>query len=312
VGYVDHVVIAVPDLDASARRWRDAAGLAFTRGGRHPGGTENCIGLFAGQELYLELITVRDRDSDDFWTRLARDRHGPLTWAIGTDDLDRDVSLLVGAGLLVGPVTAGRRRCPDGTEVSWRSAVVEPETMSWPFLIEWPAAGPARLGVPARPPQAGKLRVDALTVRVPDPEAVARLLTTALKFSPVPTGHLAVTDGDVTTVLEPAEPGREHAGAAHAGAERTGAERTGAERTGAERTGAERTGAERTGAERADAERADAERTGPVHDRPEQAGTERVGPARAGPISLALRGGARSSFTLDGLTISVDRERTAT
>jgi catechol 2,3-dioxygenase-like lactoylglutathione lyase family enzyme len=298
VGYVDHVVIAVPDLDASAQRWQDAAGLAFTRGGMHPGGTANCIGLFAGQELYLELITVRDRDSDNFWTRLARDRHGPLTWAIGTDDLDRDVSLLVGAGLLVGSVTVGRRRCPDGTEVSWRSAVVEPETMCWPFLIEWPAAGPARLGVPAPPPRAGKLRVDMLTVLVPDPEAVARLFTTALKFSPVPSGHLAVTDGDVTIALKPAEPGRAEPERAEAGPGRAEPERAGA-------------GREHAGPERAD-ERAGREHAGPEHDRPEHAGTECFGSARAGPISLALRGGARGSFTLDGLTVSVEPERTAT
>ncbi|HEY7147424.1 MAG TPA: VOC family protein [Streptosporangiaceae bacterium] len=199
MGYVDHVVIAVPDLDAAARCWRDTAGISFQRGGRHPGGTENALAVFAGQDLYLELITVCDPASADPFTQLAGARQGPLTWAAGTDDVDRGIARLAGAGVPAGPARAGRRRCPDGSEVTWRSAIAGPPgTTAWPFLIEWPARGAARLGVA---PTVAGLRVTGLTVAVPDPAAAAGVLAGALGFTRAGPDSLVVADGAVTVTL---------------------------------------------------------------------------------------------------------------
>jgi len=199
VGYVDHVVIAVRDLEAAAQRWRDTAGVSFQRGGLHPGGTENCLGVFSRHELYVELITVRDPASADPFTRLASAHQGPLTWAVGTDDVERDAGLLTGAGLAVGPVRSGSRRCPDGSEVTWRSAIVGPPgTTAWPFLIEWPTHGEVRLGAGAA---VTGLRVTGMTLGVPDPGAAARLLVGALGFTRMPGDDLVVTDGEVKVAL---------------------------------------------------------------------------------------------------------------
>ncbi|HEU5416152.1 MAG TPA: VOC family protein [Streptosporangiaceae bacterium] len=122
-----------------------------------------------------------------------------MTWAVGTDDLDRDAGLLTDAGLAVGPVRSGSRRCPDGSEVTWRSAIVGPPgTTTWPFLIEWPSRGEVRLGVGAT---VTGLRVTGMTLAVPDPGATARQLVGALGFTRVPGDDLVVTDGEVNVAL---------------------------------------------------------------------------------------------------------------
>ena len=58
---IDHLVIAVPDPDASAAVLAAALGVAVTGGGRHElGGTHNRL-AFLG-DTYLELIGVFDRE----------------------------------------------------------------------------------------------------------------------------------------------------------------------------------------------------------------------------------------------------------
>jgi hypothetical protein len=210
MAYLDHLVIAVQDLDDAAARWHEVTGIAFAAGGRHPGGTGNCIGVLRGQEAYLELITLIDRSSTDQWAVLVRDRQGPLSWAIGSDDLDRDVARLAQHGVPAGPVANGSRRCPDGTTVTWRTSTVgEPGADSWPFLIEWPVSGPGRLGVTAPP---GDTRLSAVTVAVSDPAAIAAALTGALGFSwcdggQNDGGEKVITDGAVMLSLVPAGDG---------------------------------------------------------------------------------------------------------
>jgi hypothetical protein len=210
VAYLDHLVISVRDLDEAAARWEKVTGIKFARGGHHPGGTGNCVGVLRDQEAYVELITVVDRSSRDGWAVLARDRVGPLSWAIGTDDLDRDVEGLAAGGVTVGEIADGSRHCPDGTTIGWRWSIVgESDTASWPFLIEWPTAGPARLGVTA---SSADVRLSAVTVRVPDPGRLAAALTGALGFSwceqgPGHDSETVVTDGEVTVTLIPAGDG---------------------------------------------------------------------------------------------------------
>ncbi|HLN14742.1 MAG TPA: VOC family protein, partial [bacterium] len=57
--WIDHVLIAVPDLAEGARKMEDAYGLRAIEGGRHPGaGTGNMIVPLGTS--YLELIAVVD------------------------------------------------------------------------------------------------------------------------------------------------------------------------------------------------------------------------------------------------------------
>jgi len=144
---IDHLVIAVPDLDAASAELEQALGLAFTAGGRHPGaGTENRI-AFLG-EPYLELIAVDDPDAarqrpiGQAALRALDAGGGLATYALLDDALEVTVAELRANDSAIGEATPGSRERPDGERVAWATATFErlgPDRP--PFLIRHTATG---------------------------------------------------------------------------------------------------------------------------------------------------------------------------
>ena len=185
---IDHVVIAVDDLDAAATELERAVGLNCTGGGRHEGlGTTNRI-AFLADGSYVELMAVEDPESARQWSvgiatlRALEQAGGLAAYALNDDELPITVAALQAAGSSIGPVTAGARRRADGELVRWWTAVAEPlGVVGLPFLIrharygvEWgPAAVAARAAIPH--PAGGPVRLVRLDLAVADPDAVAAL-----------------------------------------------------------------------------------------------------------------------------------------
>ena len=155
---IDHVVLAVRDLDASAERLWNEHGLRFVAGGRHPRwGTANMIAPLGSD--YIELLAVVDEPvgSETVLGRTllelssAGDRW--FSVCLADDDIEATAARL---GLTVQP---GSRTRPDGEEVRWRGAGIEDrgEDLWLPFFISWdvppelhPGAAPAGHRVDAR------------------------------------------------------------------------------------------------------------------------------------------------------------------
>jgi hypothetical protein len=140
---IDHVVLAVRDLEASAGRLWDEHGLRFAPGGRHPQwGTANMIAPLGND--YVELLGVVDEDvgSTSVLGRtlmeLSADGDRWFSVCLADDDIDATAARL---GLTVRP---GARTRPDGSDVRWRGAGIEERggELSLPFFISWdvPAA----------------------------------------------------------------------------------------------------------------------------------------------------------------------------
>jgi hypothetical protein len=148
---IDHVVLAVRDLEASARRLWEEDGLRFAPGGRHPRwGTANMIAPLGGD--YVELLAVVDEEIGAGTVlgrtllELAADGDRWFSVCLADDDIEATAARL---GLMVQP---GARTRPDGTEVRWRGAGIEDRGADlWlPFFISWdvpaalhPGAAPA-------------------------------------------------------------------------------------------------------------------------------------------------------------------------
>ena len=148
---IDHAVLAVRDLDASATRLREEHGLRFAPGGRHPQwGTANMIAPLGDD--YLELLGVVDEDVGRGTVlgrtllELSADGDRWFSICLADDDIEATARRL---GLTVQP---GSRTRPDGTEVRWRGAGIEERGPDlWlPFFISWdvpaalhPGAAPA-------------------------------------------------------------------------------------------------------------------------------------------------------------------------
>ncbi len=141
--WIDHLVLAAASLDAGIAHVEGLTGVAPVPGGAHPGvGTHNAL-LSLGAPTYLEVIAP-DPDQPDVAARgfgLSEPPPVPrlVAFAVGCRDIDATVALLRRAGhSSVGDPFAMRRRRPDGSELSWRLAVID-ERMggTHPFLISW-------------------------------------------------------------------------------------------------------------------------------------------------------------------------------
>ena len=203
---IDHLVIAVTDLDAAAHELEQRIGLAATGGGRHEGvGTANRI-AFLADGAYLELLAVEDRDAALRWPVGAAavrvlETSGPglATFALVEDDLDQRVEELQANGSPIGPVQPGSRRRPDGELVEWWTAATpDLGPGGVPFLIrhasvgaEWGAAA-----VEARRtlvhPLGSPVLLSRLDLATPDPPALAARYAAELGIEVWAVGDLAV------------------------------------------------------------------------------------------------------------------------
>ncbi len=153
IARIDHVVIAVRDLEEAIRRYQ-ALGFAVSPGGRHTGlGTYNAIVRFGLD--YLELISIYDER--DLGARglngvslaefLRKQEGGLVGYALATADIEEDAARFERTGLEAEGPFAMQRLRPDGRQLSWRLLVPGGTSWRrpWPFLIQWDAPDDVRL-----------------------------------------------------------------------------------------------------------------------------------------------------------------------
>jgi Glyoxalase-like domain len=173
---LDHLVYAVPDLDACTRTFAATTGVTPAEGGRHLGrGTRNVLVGF-GDTSYLEIIGPDpDNPADPGVTMpfglatLTRPRL--ITWAVHPADLERAASASAAAGADHGEIWPLSRRTPAGDLLEWRLASTHPAPLDGvtPFLIDW-GTTPHPASVLPRLPLLG------LRATHPDPDTVSAVL----------------------------------------------------------------------------------------------------------------------------------------
>jgi hypothetical protein len=139
---LDHILWAVPDLDAGCAAFAGATGVTPGGGGSHDGfGTRNRLASL-GRDLFFEVISV-DPAQHEFRTRAQR--IGQLrapelhTFGVQGDDLTgfRDIARSFGLAT-ADPIEMGRTRA-DGVRIRWRAVyTADPRWGDMiPFLIDW-------------------------------------------------------------------------------------------------------------------------------------------------------------------------------
>lgn len=169
---LDHLVLATPDLSATAEWVSNGTGIIPSEGGQHVGGgTRNMLCSF-GPTSYLEIIGPDPDQSDPIDARpFGIDdlgEAGMVAWAIAVSDMGAARHAAVDAGFDPGPAVAMQRRRPDGVLLSWRLTM--PHSTTIPFLIEW-----ARSPHPAGDAAPG-LELVEIRARHPSPGELARTL----------------------------------------------------------------------------------------------------------------------------------------
>jgi len=170
---VDHLVYAVPDLDAGVADLEGRLGVRAAPGGPHPGrGTRNAL-MALGPDSYLEIIApdpLQPEPADGRW--FGVDPHAPARlagWAAKGSDLSRLVAAAARRGVVLGEVMPGARKRPDGVELRW--TLTNPDARAVfglaPFFIDWgtsphPSAtaprGPVLVALRAEHPRPDRVR----------------------------------------------------------------------------------------------------------------------------------------------------------
>lgn len=134
--HLDHVVIAVADLDTAIQDYRDL-GFTVVPGGVHANrATHNALIPFANG-TYLELLAAtgeRPIPGRLDFSRLLEQGEGPVGFALRTEHIEAEGARLRAAGFAVGEIIPGERRRQDGTLVQWKLALLDDGFA--PFLIQ--------------------------------------------------------------------------------------------------------------------------------------------------------------------------------
>lgn len=183
---LDHVIVAVRDLDSAAADYRRLLGLAPSWRGEHPGaGTANV--LFRLQNTYLELLAPMPGGgavADLLTAWLDAHGDGLLGLAFATADIDACAATLAEGGLEPGPVEEGRGQdLASGVERRWRRAMLPARRtrglMLFPIRHDSPADS-LPLAKPIGADEAAVHALDHAVVQTTDGDAAAALFGDAL------------------------------------------------------------------------------------------------------------------------------------
>jgi catechol 2,3-dioxygenase-like lactoylglutathione lyase family enzyme len=180
---IDHVVIAVRDLDAAATTYAALLGRRPSWHGTHPGfGTANV--LFRLDNTYLELLSPHGDGplGQVVGAHLAERGEGPFALAFGSSDAALSRRSLQEAGLSAGDLADGEGR--DGERVRrWKMFFVDgADTRGVPLFVVQHLSGTEALPTaePSADPAAVASGVDHFVIMTPDPDGARKLYGDAL------------------------------------------------------------------------------------------------------------------------------------
>jgi catechol 2,3-dioxygenase-like lactoylglutathione lyase family enzyme len=167
---IDHLVIAVPSLEAAAKDFRDL-GFTVVEGGRHPVGTYNALVAFA-DGAYLELIGFYERNPNHRWWEALQRGGGLVDFCMQTDDLAGDTAAFRRAGVDIADPAPQSRKRPDGYQLQWVFSLSRGADRGVaPFIIQ--DVTPREERIPRETSHAnGVTAIGTLTVAVADLAAV--------------------------------------------------------------------------------------------------------------------------------------------
>jgi hypothetical protein len=141
---VDHIVLAVPDLDEASDWFEKISGIRPVFGGYHANqGTKNAL-VNLGNGCYLELLAVDHENTQITAARwmgidLLSDQPLITRWSLKADDLDDDSKVIKTYHPAMGVVHQGQRKTTSGHLLSWQMTLplAEPLVELVPFMTDW-------------------------------------------------------------------------------------------------------------------------------------------------------------------------------
>lgn len=172
---LDHIVWAVPDLEAGRALFEQLSGVTAVSGGRAPGRSEShnaLVGL--GDGAYLEIFAPRVAMKSGRWLDLVQDGKPHIaSFCLRVEDEFASLQKAIPeAGLQSTPPRAMGRVRPDGVELKWKLLNISGASVddSLPFFIDWLGSKPH----PSEDSPQG-VRLQRFEVRHPETAALRRI-----------------------------------------------------------------------------------------------------------------------------------------
>jgi hypothetical protein len=194
---IDHIVYAVPELEAACDHIGQALGLRPVFGGYHrQRGTKNAL-LNLGEGAYLEVIAIdhaNEAVAAPRWMGVDLIATPQVTrWAIKSDQLRVDQAALQSYHPEMGEIAGGERKTASGALLAWEMILplAAPAVEVVPFMVDWSRSA-------AHPCDAliDSCRLEALSLSHPDPaslEAVFSALGIEREVEKGPTAGIQVS-----------------------------------------------------------------------------------------------------------------------
>jgi len=185
---IDHIVIAVHDLDKAIQTYTDL-GFTIAEGGKHPTGSYNAlIGFDDGS--YVEVLAFYEDSPDHPWWDLLHQRGGGLIdYCMQTDDMRTDYQKFKDAGVEMSDIVDLSRVRPDGYKLEWVNNKTYGKYQGViPFVIEDKTPRDER--VPKEKDHAnGVIGIDTMTFGVHDIELPGRVMSAVLGTDGTPVSY---------------------------------------------------------------------------------------------------------------------------
>ena len=199
---IDHVLIAVEDLDLAIEQYQNLGFEAYY-GGEHPNhGTHNALVPFS-DGFYLELIAMKDPELANQFPHTSKiastleKQNRYMTFALDADILDFEISRLRQFGHQIhDPIDGGRKRY-DGVDVAWKTAHFEDGGL--PFIIEDITQRGVRIPTPSHG-LGQQLGLWYITLASPNASELEKIYKSVLHREPdedlrTERGYLVLTEG---------------------------------------------------------------------------------------------------------------------
>ncbi len=140
---IDHIVLAVPNLEQATRDFKDKYNLELVYGGKHESfGTHNAL-LNLGNGCYLEVLAP-DLDNTTYqgkrWMGADLSQKPVVCrWALKSNDLTKDQKALQKINPEYGSIIEGSRQKTDGSTLRWQMIrpLSSPLVDIAPFMVDW-------------------------------------------------------------------------------------------------------------------------------------------------------------------------------
>ncbi len=135
---IDHIVLAVKELESGVRQFEEKTGVKPIYGGSHPDrDTHNALVSLEGG-IYIEILAPKDDlvEVPEFFKGF--DQLTPVGFAISVSDMVNLHERVKKLGFKTNGIEAGSRHTPEGKLLKWELLLLnDPNLFMNPFFISW-------------------------------------------------------------------------------------------------------------------------------------------------------------------------------